>query len=378
MIYFDHASSSPILPESMQVLKEYCEDCFGNAGAAHRIGRKADRAKEEARKKILDLLGLTKTHNLIFTSGATEANNMAIKGIAFNYQNRGKRIISSNGEHASVFNTVHQLGEYFGFDVHFIDNKNDGAIYLDELKSLINNETILLSFMSVNNETGAKNDLKGIIDIKAKYPKCFLHVDITQSLGKITFPYENIDILTASSHKFGGPKGVGILLFRKNITFLPLLSGGDQEGGLRGGTENVPGIMAMAKALEISLAKQPTFLDNCKKLRERLNEYLTSHPDLYEINSPLDGVPYLFNFSLKLHKASVILEALSQKGICVSSISACAKKKDIPSKALLAAGFDEERSSNALRVSFGKDNTMEEMETFISTLDSILKEVRHR
>ena len=378
MIYLDYAASCPMRKEA---LEEYCSlqaDCFANPGSTHAFGRKADRVKEASRKEILSLFGLSQTHSLLFTSGATESNNTALKSIALLYQNRGKKIISSSAEHSSVYSTLIQLRDQFGFEVVFLNAKKDGAIDLGELKKELDSNTILVSIMAINNETGAISPVKEIAEILKQYPKCFFHCDATQAVGKESFDYKDVDLISSSAHKFGGPKGVGFLLYKKAIRFLPLHSGGSQESDFRAGTEDVPSIGAMALAFRLALLNQKKEKQNALERREQLLSYLSSRPDLYALNSPEGATPFILNVYLKKHKASVILEALSENNIYVSSLSACNAKKTVFSRPLASMGFDEERSSNSLRFSFGEGTTEEDIASLIEALETILKEVRPR
>ena len=280
---------------------------------------------------------------------------------------------------AALSNSSASMGsDFFGFEVVFLPANKDGAIDVEALKKEADKNTILVSVMAVNNETGALSPIEKIASYLKGFPKCFFHVDATQAVGKVSMNYDGIDLLTASAHKFGGPKGAGFLAYKKAIRFLPLLSGGDQENGFRAGTENVPSIAAMRVALHLSLAKQKDHFNQAKRIRDEIHSYCLSRPDLFIQNSPDSAIPFIYNFSLVQHKGSVILEALSQKGIYVTSFSACNRKKDVASRVLLSMGFDEERSKNSLRLSFGEENTIEEAKTFERELDAILQEVRTR
>ena len=377
MIYFDNAASSKPTRLALDSYAKLAELSFANASSPHKAGREANRYLEEARKRILKALRLEKTHSILFTSGATEANNLALKGVAFQYANRGKRIISCIAEHSSVKNALKELQDQFGFEVVYLPVNSEGKVDPEELKKAMDSQTILVSLMAVNNEIGSINDVKALAAIVHQYPKAYFHVDATQAIGKEAFDYSCADLLTFSGHKFGGLKGNGALCYKKTIKFLPLASGGDQEYGYRSGTVDMPGAYAMSLALEEALKELPAHKAKAKELMDALEKGLNENP-LVAINSPKDHTPFLVNFSLLKHKASVILEALSEKEIYVSSHSACDEKKVDPSETLLFMGYDEGRADNAIRVSFSPNNTLEEVETFLQTLSQILTEVKTR
>ena len=377
MIYLDYAATTPMCEEAAEAYLSYSRDYFGNTNSTHAFGRKAGRELESFRKECLELLKLGKTHNLIFTSSASEGNSMAIKSVALRYKNRGNRIITCRSEHPSVLKAYDQLKNEFGFDVIVLDAKKNGAVDTDELKSYLDKNTILVSIMAVNNETGAFSPIKEIGELLKGYPKCFFHVDATQAIGKEDLNYSSVDLLTCSAHKFEGPKGVGMLFFRNNITFLPLISGGSQEFSMRGGTVNLPGIAASTAALKKAIAQvkdQSHFIE----LMNEIKAYIRAKPEYFIQNSPESASNHILNFSFVQHKASVILEALSEKDIFVSSISACSSKGEPISSVLLSMGLGEEIARNSIRVSIGRTTTKEDIEGFMSALDEILKEVRHR
>ena len=377
MVYLDYAATTRPFPEALDRYVQINRSFFGHPSSLHAEGFSAARELEGARASILSLLKVNKTHGLIFTSGATEANALAIKGTAFRYQNRGKRIITTAVEHPSVLNAFRQLGEAFGFDVVILPVLGDGTLDLSALEEAMSKDTILVSAMAVNNETGSVNDLPSILKIVRKYPKALFHSDVTQAIGKLDLPYADIDLISFSAHKFGGMKGNGALVYKKSIQFLPLLSGGEQEAGYRGGTVDVAGAAAMEVALKKTLSESKASLEKAKTLNALLRNELSSIEEV-AFNSPLSASPYVLNFSLLLHKASVIVEALSEKGYCVSSVSACSSKGEPASYVVEAMGLGAIRSSNTVRVSIGQATQESDVLGFVETLKSILREVRPR
>src|SRR5574344_1709378 len=253
MIYFDNAATTPTLKGAEEIfIRENRED-FANPSSAHAFGRGASKKLEEARESILEDLHLDKTHTLVFTSGATESNNLALKGLAFHYQKRGKRLITSAVEHPSVLNALKELIP-FGFDVVILPVTNEGKVDPEVLKNAMNDQTILVSIMAVNNEIGSVNDLPALAKVVHAFPKAYFHVDATQAICKIPFAYDVCDLLSFSGHKFGAFKGSGALLYKKSIAFESVNAGGEQEQGFRAGTVNMPGDLAMAYALKEGIA----------------------------------------------------------------------------------------------------------------------------
>lgn len=376
MIYFDNAATTPTLKEALEAFLRANSEYFGNPSSSHAFGHEADHYLEEARASILSDLGLSETHKLIFNSGATEGNNLAIKGLAFRYANRGKRIITSAVEHLSVLNVVNEL-KPFGFDIVILPVSAEGKVEPEVLKNAMTKDTILVSIMAVNNEVGAINDVGALADAVHAYPKAFFHIDATQAIGKVRIPYEKADLISFSAHKFGGLKGSGALIYRKNIVFSPVNMGGEQEYGFRGGTVNVPSCIAEAVALHSSLNNYEKHQTIVKEISSQIRNALAKNPEI-SLNSPVDATPYVLNFSLLKKKASVVLEALSEKGIYVSSVSACSSKEEPVSYVLLAMGKNKEEAANSLRLSFGPQNTLEEAHEFLASLSTILERIHDR
>ncbi len=373
MLYFDNAATTRPFQEALDAYVEVAQSEFGNPSSRHVLGYQASRILEDSREKILHLLAVEKTHRLVFTSGATESNNLALKGTAFSYQNRGKKILVSPMEHPSVKNVLSQLKEKFGFEVETLKVNASGVLDLDDLKSKMDSSVILVSVMAVNNETGSIQPMNEIARIVKAYPKAFFHCDAAQAMGKLPLDWSKPDLISFSAHKFGGLKGNGGLLYKKTMRLLPLNNGGEQENNLRAGTVDVPGIKAMEVALKKSYEAMKTNLEKEKHLVSLLREGL-SKIDEVVIHSPLDASPYVFDFSLTSHKASVVVEALSNEGICVSSVSACSSKGEPHSYVLEAMGKNERECANPIRVSFPVDAKEEDVERFLAALKTVLKE----
>jgi len=374
-IYLDNAANTLINPEILDSYQKVAIQYIANPSSIHFEGQKALRLLSQAREQILTCFNL-KDHEMIFTSGATEANNLAIKGVAFQYQNRGKHLITSLGEHPSVLEVMRQLEEKFGFRVTYLPLNEKGTIRLEDLKNALDDETVLVSLMAVNNETGAINPLHNIAHILRKYPKVFFHVDAVQGVGKMDIDYAEIDLISFAGHKIHGLNSCGGLLKRKKIELCPLNCGGGQENNYRSGTNDVAMAVSLSKAVRLALSNIPLKISYISSLTKQITDYLIKNSELYEMNSPSDASPYIVNFSLKNRKASVVVEALSNRHIMVSSTSACSARKEIGSHVMMAMGKDEQLYMNTVRVSLDEHNTKEEIELFISSLDEIVRGIK--
>lgn len=376
MIYFDNAATTRPSLAVLECFEKENEQCFANPSSRHAYGREAYRKLENARLSILKSLSLSNDYRVLFTSGASESNNLAIKGIAKEYLRRGKRIITTQVEHPSVLETFRSL-EKEGFEVIYLPTKEDGTVDPETLKENMNKETILVSIMATNNETGSNNDILALSKIVHSFPKAFFHVDVTQAIGKRDLPYSSIDLFSFSGHKIHGLKGTGALILKKNITLLRQIDGGDQEYFFRAGTDNLPGDETLAVALEEATKNLKDNIAHAKEISSFLREGLEKNDEIL-MNSPLGGSPFILNFSLKRKKASVVTEALSHEGIYVSSVSACNSKGEPISYVLEAMGFSKERAMNSIRLSFSRENTLEEAKTFLNTLQNILERTINR
>lgn len=376
MIYFDAASSTKPRAEVLSCFQKACEEHYANPSSPHALARADERELSGARQRMLSAFGVSSTHQAIFLSGASEANNLALKGIAFSYQNRGKKILVGATEHPSVLAPARYLAEQFGFELIVLPVDEKGCVRVSTLQDAMDSNVILVSIMGVNNETGAVNDLAALAHVVHGYPKAFFHSDLTQAIGKIAVPFSCLDLFSFSAHKIHGLKGSGALIYKKNIRFVPLVHGGGQEMGARSGTVAVPLALACERALSLAVSEQPASEKSARLLWNAITQGLTRLD--VTLNSTAEGSPFVCNFSLNRHKASVLVEALSQKDIYVSSLSACSSKSDQASSVLLAMGYSNQRASNAIRVSFDESNSLEEVGIFLDTLTTLLREVRPR
>lgn len=375
MIYLDNSATTQPYKEVIDAFVKVSSTFFGNPSSLHGVGEKAEKLLQQARRQIAQLLKV-KEKELLFTSGGTEGNNMAIKGIAKQYQLRGNHLITTTIEHPSVIETMKQL-EKDGFEVTYLPVDGDGRISLDDLQVAIKEETILVSVMHVNNEIGTIQPIKAIGTLLKEYPKVFFHVDAVQSVGKVPLElYEfGIDACTMSSHKFHGLKGSGILYLRQGVSLTPLLAGGNQESELRSGTENTGGIVAMAKALRMT----NDYFNSSSKLSHLMNEIRIALSEIEDviIHTPIkETAPHILNFSVKGFKSEVFVHALEENDIYISTTSACSSKHAQASSTLLAMGIKEEIALSAVRVSLSYHTTADEVEKFIHEVKNTIFQLR--
>ncbi len=372
MIYFDNSATTKPHKDVLETFTKVSSQYFGNPSSIHSLGLEAEKLLRAARMQMATLLGV-KEQEIVFTSGGTEGNNFSIKGVAYKYHSRGKHIITTSIEHPSVHNPVLQL-EKEGFDVTFLPVGMDGRVRLEDVEKALRDDTILVSMIHVNNEIGTIQPIEEIGRMLQKYPKVLFHVDHVQGIGKVPLNiHENhIDLLTISAHKFHGLKGTGALIVREGLKIEPLLAGGEQERGLRSGTENVAGIAAMAKALRIALEDVSGKINRMKEIREYIRTELENVEGI-TINTPKEHVaPHIFNFSVAGFKTEVLVHEIAERGVFVSTTSACNSKKNEPSKTLLAMGKDKEIAQSPIRISLSYENTLDEANKAVNVIkDSI-------
>ncbi|MCF6138236.1 cysteine desulfurase family protein [Pseudalkalibacillus berkeleyi] len=376
MIYFDNSATTKPFPEVLETYVKVSEQYFANPSSIHRLGGEVERLINSARRQIAESIGV-KSNEVVFTSGGTEANNLAIKGIAIEHQKRGRHLITTEIEHASCHATFKQL-EKIGFEVTFLPVDAQGRISLTDLERSIKDETILVSIMHVNNELGTIQPIKEVGEMLKRHPKIFFHVDHIQGIGKVPLQFDQsgIDLCSFSSHKFHGPKGCGFLYVRSGVALSPLLTGGEQEFRKRAGTENVPGIIAMTKALRLTLLSMEERMNDMIDLKEFIKDQL-SRLDPVQINTPERGsAPHILNFSIPGIKPEVLIHSLEEKDIFVSTKSACSSKSDAVSRVLEAVGYDFDRASSAIRVSFNFENTLSEGEIFVEALKEVVSNLQ--
>lgn len=371
MIYFDNASTTTIDKRVLKTYETLLSTYFANPSGNHALSRDVDRLQDKARSEILKSFNY-QNGKVIFTSSATEANNLALIGLFLTYKSRGNEIIISNFEHPSVFEAAKYLEKVHNAKINYLPINNDGKYDLEVLKNLLTNKTVIVSLMAVNNEIGAINSFHEIKEILKDYPKVILHSDVTQAVGKIMLDYSLFDAFSFSAHKIHGLKGSGALVLKEKLNPTPILYGGMQESGTRAGTSNAPTNIVLAKTLRLALSEANSNFNHVLKLATKLHELLLNESDYFVLNSTLDN-PYIVSFSLINLKASVVLNALENDEIYVGTTSSCSAKLHEASRSVLALTGDEKRAHNALRISFSAQNSLLEVETFFNTLLKIVK-----
>lgn len=366
MIYFDNCATTMVDDRVLDTFNKVCKNYPGNSNSMHSLGVKSKELEEYATSRIASLLGI-KSSEVIYTSGASESNNMVLKGIASRYKNRGNHIITSYLEHSSIIETCKYL-ESKGFVIDYVNIREDGLVDLEHLKSLMCDKTILVSIAAVDSELGIKQNINEISKIVREYPKCYFHVDATQAIGKIKIDFSVIDFVSMSGHKIFGMKGVGLLLKKENIVIDNLIHGGKSTTDYRSGTPALPLICSLMKALELII---PNTQDNYKYV-SKLNECVINHLSKYEgvhINSTENSICYVINFSINDIKPETFIHAMEEHDIYISTKSACSTS-DV-SKAIYSIYHDKEVASHSIRVSFSYNNTMDEVNKFNKVFDEV-------
>src|SRR5690554_3475090 len=375
-IYLDNSATTRPLPEVVEAMVQTLTDNYGNPSSLHNKGLKAEKILKAARRKIAEKLAVS-PEEIIFTSGGTESNNLAIKGIAYQYQNRGRHLVTTEVEHPSVLESFLVLEEE-GFEVTFLEADRYGRISLDDLRDSITPETILASIIHVNNELGTIHPLAEIgTIIKEKNPNTFFHTDCIQSFGKMLVqPARSmVDLLSISGHKIHGPKGIGVLYKRKGIELRALQTGGGQENGYRCGTANIPGIAGLIPALDAlpDYTEENPYNQELDRLKNHFIRGLEKIDRKVIINSPEDGAPHVLNISFPGIKGEVLIHSLEAEGVYVSTGSACHSKSREKSHVLRAIGLPMEQIDGTIRVSFSTYNTIEELDYALASLAKQLK-----
>lgn len=371
MIYFDNSSTTSLAPEVLAVYKQLLATTYGNPDSLHQVGRKANGLMETARQKIAHMLGV-KGSEILFTASASEANTMAIIGYALANTSRGKHVLISNVEHPSVDHAADVLSQ-LGFDMEKMPINEQGIITPECVQSYMRKDTILVSTMHVNNEMGAINPIREIEKVVHQNPTCVYHVDCVQSFSKIDVPFEILDMATISAHKIHGLKGSGLLMKKEKVQMKPIIQGGQQEHGLRGGTQNAPTNIVLAKTIRLALSAQQESYEKIKKINTYLRQELSQIPGAH-IHSPENALPYILNIGFDQLTSEVLLNALDAHDICVSAKSTCSSHGANESHTLLAMGKSKKEATHMIRLSFSGLNTMDEAKQFIQICKEIIKD----
>ena len=377
IIYLDNAATTQTLTEVYDAMKPYFDEYYGNAASVYRFAGKSTKAVDDARATVADFLG-AKPKEIYFTSGGSESDNWALKATAFAKREKGKHIITTKIEHHAILHTCDYL-EKLGYEITYVNVDENGVVKLDELKAAIREDTILISVMYANNEIGTIEPIKEIGEI-AHEKGIIFHTDAVQAYGHVPIDVNelNIDILSASGHKFGGPKGVGIMYLRDTVKIGSFIHGGAQERGKRAGTHNTPGIVGFAKATEIAKEKMMERAGKEAGLRDYLIGRVLKEIPYTKLNGhPTNRLTNNTNFSFRFIEGESLLLMLDQKGICGSSGSACTSGSLDPSHVLLAIGLPHEIAHGSLRLTLSESNTKEEIDKVIDDLKVIVDRLRN-
>ncbi|WP_182201090.1 cysteine desulfurase family protein [Paraliobacillus salinarum] len=374
MIYFDNSATTRPYANVLQSFQEVSQRYYGNPSSIHRFGFEAEKLLRKAHEQAASILNV-EASEVVFTSGGTEGNNMAIKGIALAHQNKGKHIITTTIEHPSVLEACKSLEE-IGFDVTYLPVDKTGIVNVDELEAALRDDTILVSVMHVNNEVGSIQPIEKIAKLIKHRKKTFFHVDHVQGFGKVplTLIDSGIDLCTISGHKIHGLKGTGLLYIRNSVHLFSLFDGGAQQNNYRSGTENVAGIVSLVKAMRIINEKQKNNKNYLNELNKLMRKSLNDLPHIH-FNTIENQAPHILNFSIPGYKPEVIIHALGERDIFISTKSACSSKKPDESAVLRAMDMSTEIAKSGLRVSFSYENTHEEVELFCRSLRKVTKQL---
>lgn len=373
-IYLDYAANTPVQKEVLEVFNNATQKFFANPNSTHNLGKEANNVITEKTENILNLLkreaSINENSEIIYTSGSSESNNLAIKGIAKAYKENGKHIISTFLEHSSVSSPLTYLKEE-GYEIDIVNVTSEGKIDIEHLKSLIRSDTILVSVCYVDSEVGTVQPINEIAEILKEYPNCFLHVDCTQAVGKIKIDLANVDLISFSPHKFYGLNGFGALIKRNDIVLEPLINGGASTSIYRSGTPVIGQICALESAIKIAyneLEERKTYV---AKLNTKIREHLSKYSDV-KINTISSENPYILNISVGGVKAVDFKEKLEEYGVCISIKSACTITIT-PSRIVMAMTHDRKRALSSWRISLSHLVTEQEIDKFLSIFDECYK-----
>lgn len=374
--YFDNAATTSVRKEVLEEMLPYLKGKYGNPSSMYSVGREAKKAIEQSRERVAKLIGCN-PHEIYFTGCGSESDNTAIKGIAYANRNRGKHIITSKIEHPAVLHTC-QFLERQGYLVTYLNVNREGRVDLDELKSSIRNDTMLITIMFANNEIGTIQPITEISKI-AKMHNIIFHTDAVQACGNVPINVRKmgIDMLSLSGHKIHAPKGIGALYVKEGIEFEKLIEGGHQERNKRSGTENVAGIVGLGKACEIARINMNEHMKYLKEIRDYYITKVRENIPNVRLNGKLENrLPGNANFSFEGVNGEALLLNLDAKGICASSGSACSTGSPEPSHVLTAIGCTQSQAFSALRTTFGEENTKEDVDYLVESLKEIVERLR--
>ena len=377
MIYFDNSATTKPYPEALATYTEVATRIWGNPSSLHNLGSQATRVLEASRKQIAELIG-KKAEEIYFTSGGTEGDNWALKGVAFEKAPYGKHIIVSDIEHPAIKESAAWLKTQ-GFEVDYAPVDARGFVKVDALADLLRPDTTLVSVMAVNNEIGSIQPIHDIAALLEDRPTVSFHVDAVQALAKVAtevYLPERVDFATFSSHKFHGLRGVGFVYIKEGKKITPLLTGGGQEKEMRSTTENVAGIAATAKALRLAMENQEAFASKTQQMKEVIRKELANYPDVTVFSGEDHFAPHILTFGIKGVRGEVVVHAFEEFDIYISTTSACSSKAGKPAGTLIAMGVDKSIAQTAVRLSLDLENDMSQVEQFLTKFKLIYEQTR--
>ena len=375
MIYLDNAATTKADQDVIDSFVKVNQSLYFNPNSPHQAGLQAEQVLKQAKEEIDIALNLNHLYHIVFTSGATESNNMALKGIAYRKRETANEIITSVLEHPSVLEVMRYLEEKQGFKLKYVDVKSDGKIDTEHLKSLMSDKVGLVTCMYVNNIMGQIQPIQDIVNILKDYPRAHLHVDAVQALGKVSMDLNGVDSLSLSGHKFNGLKGQGLLIIKNIQNIEPVVHGGGQEYGLRSGTVNLPMAVSMVKSIKLTMGRLDEARRKLNKMNQSVRTFLEEFRGVY-INSPKDSAPQIINVSFPDVKGEVLVNAFSKHGVMISTTSACSSKRGKLNEVLLAMGVPDARIEGSIRISMGVHTTEEDIQRFKEVFEQVYEEVK--
>ncbi|MYV17960.1 cysteine desulfurase family protein [Furfurilactobacillus milii] len=378
MIYFDNSATTKVAPSVLETYSKVSQTIWGNPSSLHNFGEQAYNLLEQSRQQIADLLGV-KLSEILFTSGGTEGDNWVVKGTAMEKRAFGRHIITSSVEHPAVHNSMEQLAQ-LGYEITYLPVDEEGRVSAADVKAAIRPDTILVSVMAVNNEVGSIQPLKDIAAVLQDYPTIHFHIDAVQGIGKgisdLIFN-DRVDFITFSGHKFHAPRGIGFIYARSGKRIAPLMTGGGQERNLRSGTENLPAIAGMARALRLLLTNEETNVANERAVRSRILNHIKDFPKVTLFSQDNDHfAPHILCFAIEGVRGETIVHAFEDHDIYISTTSACSSKKHLASSTLKAMKVPDQISTSAVRVSLDENNTLAEADTFNQVFDQLYEQFK--
>ncbi|ATV04393.1 aminotransferase class-V protein [Staphylococcus aureus] len=375
LIYLDNAATTKAFDEVLDTYVKVNQSMYVNPNSPHKAGLQADQLLQQAKAQINGMVNTNMTYDVVFTSGATESNNIALKGVAYRKFDTAREIITSVLEHPSVLEVVRYLEEREGFKVKYVDVTKDGTIDLQHFNDLMSDKVGLVTCMYVNNVTGQIQPIPKMAETLKNYPKAHFHVDAVQAFGKVAMDLTNVDSVSLSGHKFNGLKGQGVLLVNHIQNIEPIIQGGGQEYGVRSGTVNLPNDIAMVKAMKMASERRDALYHFVSDLNVNLRQFLSQYQGVY-INSSASGSPFVLNISFPGVKGEVLVNAFSKYDIMISTTSACSSKRNKLNEVLTAMGLSDKAIEGSIRLSLGATTTKEDITKFKETFTIIYEEIK--